>query len=192
LTTNSSGALQASYTYDPYGNLLASSGTAANPFGYAGQYVDGESGLIYLRARYHDPATAQFLGRDLLPSRANPYGYVHQNPLNSSDPSGLYDNSSTIPIPPLWSLPILSLPSNWAPPPTNMCTVNGDSGTQGPAISTTPPEEQEPSQMCLFVNAEGECESPEPEEEPRQINPWSQPLRVPSFFGTPYLELEVP
>jgi RHS repeat-associated protein len=30
----------------------------------SGQYTDAESGLIYLRARYYDPVTSQFLTVD--------------------------------------------------------------------------------------------------------------------------------
>src|SRR5581483_4953574 len=54
------------------------------------QYTDPETGLQYLRARYYDPATAQFLGRDpLSATTGSPYAYAHENPLNGSDPSGL-------------------------------------------------------------------------------------------------------
>jgi RHS repeat-associated protein len=92
LLTSTSGAVQAAYTYDAYGNLLANTGTVANPFRYAGQYTDAESGLIYLRARYYDPSTAQFITRDpLLNSVATvpPYGYADHDPLNENDLSGL-------------------------------------------------------------------------------------------------------
>ena len=37
------------------------------PLGWAGEYRDAETGLVYLRARYYDPSTGQFLTRD--PSR---------------------------------------------------------------------------------------------------------------------------
>ena len=41
-------------------------------------------------ARYYDPATAQFLTRDPLEAQTrSPYGYVNNDPLNASDPSGL-------------------------------------------------------------------------------------------------------
>jgi RHS repeat-associated protein len=88
LLVNSSGAVQSAYTYDAYGNLLASTGSVPNPFGYDGQYTDSESGLSYLRARYYDPATAQFLVVDPAHADTNHYGYVRQNPLNLVDPLG--------------------------------------------------------------------------------------------------------
>jgi RHS repeat-associated protein len=57
----------------------------------AGQYTDAESGLIYLRARYYDPATGQFLTRDPIESiTRSAYGYVGGNPLNATDPLGLF------------------------------------------------------------------------------------------------------
>src|SRR5258708_1383795 len=47
--------------------------------------------LNYLRARYYDPTTAQFLSRDpLVDSTMSPYAYVNGNPLNASDPLGLW------------------------------------------------------------------------------------------------------
>jgi len=54
----------ASDSYDPYGARTVASGTAVTTFGYAGQYTDAKSGLQYLRARYYDPPTAQFLTMD--------------------------------------------------------------------------------------------------------------------------------
>lgn len=51
--------------------------------------LDAESGPYYLRARYYDPGTAQFLSRDPLVSKTmSPYAYVAGNPLNRTDPSG--------------------------------------------------------------------------------------------------------
>jgi RHS repeat-associated protein len=44
----------------------STSSTVANPLRYAGEYQDSESGCYYLRARYYDPRTQQFLTRDSL------------------------------------------------------------------------------------------------------------------------------
>ncbi len=90
LVTSSSGSNVASYTFDPYGNLTSSTGTIANPLRFGGQYLDTESGFYYLRARYYDPATGQFISRDPeMTSTRQPYAYVYGNPVNSTDPSGL-------------------------------------------------------------------------------------------------------
>lgn len=84
------GAVALSRTWDAYGNQTASTGDGASPFGYAGGYHDAESSLIYLRARYYDPSTAQFLTRDpLLSLTRNVYGYTDGDPYLTGDPSGL-------------------------------------------------------------------------------------------------------
>jgi RHS repeat-associated protein len=89
--TDSDGGVTDTYDYDAYGNRLASStGTTYNPFGYTGQYTDVESGLLYLRARYYDPSTQQFLTVDpLVAQTEQAYAYVAGNPTNLTDPSGL-------------------------------------------------------------------------------------------------------
>jgi len=90
LLTDQSGGVVATFTYDPYGSLIASTGSTTTPLLYAGQYRDAESGLYYMHARYYDPATAQFLTRDPLTSLTKqPYSYVNNNPLNGKDPTGL-------------------------------------------------------------------------------------------------------
>jgi RHS repeat-associated protein len=90
LVTDNSGTSQATYAFDAYGNLTASTGTITNPLRFAAQYQDNESNLYYLRARYYDPSTAQFLSRDLAVAMTRqPYAYVRGDPLNVTDPSGL-------------------------------------------------------------------------------------------------------
>jgi len=85
-----SGNTQATYTFDDYGNVTSKTGSATTPFGYAGQYTDPESGLQYLRARYYDPATAQFLTVDpIVGATGQPYNYTAGGPLNATDPFGL-------------------------------------------------------------------------------------------------------
>ncbi|HZU13390.1 MAG TPA: RHS repeat-associated core domain-containing protein [Chloroflexota bacterium] len=87
---DSSGNVMATFSYDAYGNLTSATGTVTTPFGYAGQYTDAESGLQYLRNRYYDPSTEQFLTVDpLVGQTQQPYGYAGDNPVNWDDPSGL-------------------------------------------------------------------------------------------------------
>jgi RHS repeat-associated protein len=89
LLTSATGQTVAKYAYTPYGGLASSSGTASTPLLYAGQYRDNESGLYYLRARYYDPVTGQFLSVDpAVQSTLSPYAYGAGNPLNAADPSG--------------------------------------------------------------------------------------------------------
>src|ERR1700680_5043599 len=90
LLTSSTGTKEASFTYDAYGNTTGTAGTAKTSLGYDGQYTNSDTGLIYLRARTYDPATAQFLSRDPAePITRAPYNYAGDNPLNASDPTGL-------------------------------------------------------------------------------------------------------
>jgi RHS repeat-associated protein len=88
--TDSSGSEVDTYDYDAYGNKLASSTSSTdNPFGYTGEYTDSESGMLYLRARYYDPATQQFLTKDSLVAwTEQAYAYVAGSPTYFTDPSG--------------------------------------------------------------------------------------------------------
>ena len=86
---DNTGATAGSYTYTPYG-VPTQTGTATTPLLYTGQYTDSESGLVYLRARYYDPGTAEFLTVDpQVDSTRSAYGYVQGNPLDLTDPSGM-------------------------------------------------------------------------------------------------------
>lgn len=91
MLTDAAGEPTAKFSYRVYGSLEASSGSQITPLGYAGQYTLAQSGLQYLRARVCDPATGQFLTRDPLEAvTRSPYGYVYGNPVNASDPTGLW------------------------------------------------------------------------------------------------------
>jgi RHS repeat-associated protein len=37
--------------------VVSATGSVNTPFGYAGEYTDSETGFLYLRARYYDPAS---------------------------------------------------------------------------------------------------------------------------------------
>src|SRR6185437_16188047 len=90
LITGSTGTVEGSYTYDAYGNQTGHTGTATTSLGYDGQYTNSDTGLIYLRARVYDPATAQFLTTDPLTSQTHqPYAYAGDNPLSITDPTGM-------------------------------------------------------------------------------------------------------
>jgi RHS repeat-associated protein len=90
LLTSSTGTVTGSTTFDAYGNKTGSTGTVTTPLGYDGQYTSSDTGLIYLRARVYDPATAQFLSVDpLVWATREPYAYAGDNPLTFGDPNGL-------------------------------------------------------------------------------------------------------
>jgi RHS repeat-associated protein len=90
MLTGSTGSVSGTSTYDAYGNKLGSTGSASTPLGYDGQYTSSDTGLIYMRARTYDPATAQFLSGDPLDAiTGERYSYVGDDPPNATDPTGL-------------------------------------------------------------------------------------------------------
>jgi RHS repeat-associated protein len=90
LVTNAEGEITDTFTYGPYGALEGSTGASTTLLGFAGQYTDPETGLQYLRARFYDPSTGQFISRDPLAALTRaPFGYANSNPVNSADPTGL-------------------------------------------------------------------------------------------------------
>jgi RHS repeat-associated protein len=95
--TDAAGSLKATYSYDPWGKLLNPIdplGTK-NKYKFAGEALDPGSALYYLRARYYDPVSGRFVGRDplhakvVIPMTLNRYSYALANPVLRRDPSGL-------------------------------------------------------------------------------------------------------
>jgi RHS repeat-associated protein len=82
------------YTYDAFGNLLATSGSSTNPFLFAGEQFDPDLMLYYLRARHYAPGIGRFTSMDPFPGyKMNPmsfhrYLYANLDPVNVIDPSG--------------------------------------------------------------------------------------------------------
>ncbi len=91
-STDSTGTIVATRTYDAWGNVTGHTGTATPvSLGWHSQYQDSETGFYYLRARYYDPATGQFTTPDPLYALTGArYGYAYNDPINGSDPSGLW------------------------------------------------------------------------------------------------------
>ncbi len=91
--TNTSGAITDQYTYDAFGSLI-SSGTTPNSYRFAGEHLDANLGLYYLRARYYNAGTGRFWSRDSAelnpddPRELNRYVYTADNPVNATDPTG--------------------------------------------------------------------------------------------------------
>ena len=148
LLTDSRGTVVGTTSYSPYGQMTAQSGTVTTPFGFAGQYTDSQTGLVYMRARWYDPATGQFLSVDpLVVATQQPYAYVADNPLNYTDPFGLcglpqcslqtigsMHFGTTYQCPPKWF-------TGWevnflATSIMNVSTLGADSLIQDPAMGT--------------------------------------------------------
>ena len=89
LLTGSTGTVTGRCSYAAYGTPTCE-GTATTPLGYDGQYTSSDTGLVYMRNRVYDPATAQFLSVDpLVKTTRAPYSYAGDNPLTYFDPTGL-------------------------------------------------------------------------------------------------------
>lgn len=90
---DASGNVIARYDYTPYGNAVASLGSAPDGPGYTGHVNDPETGLIYMQARYYQP-TGRFLSPDPVDPTAgntsnfNRYAYAGNNPIKDIDPDG--------------------------------------------------------------------------------------------------------
>ncbi len=111
LLTSATGTVTATYSYDAYGNTTSHTGTATTPFLCAGQYQDTETGFYYLRNRYYDPATAQFLTIDPTVAQTQaPYYYASDTPLNLTDPTGLGCNWWN----PICAIGELGIAAHWA------------------------------------------------------------------------------
>ncbi len=103
---NSSGAIAAKYTYDPWGKVTVQnpSGTTnvsssfignINPLRYRGYYYDTETGFYYLQTRYYDPAICRFINADTYTTTdetgllsTNMFAYCENNPVIGVDYSG--------------------------------------------------------------------------------------------------------
>jgi len=88
---DASGNLVTQYSYDPFGNTMASGAASANPSQYTGRENE-VNGLYFYRARYYSPTLGRFINEDPLGfagSGPNFYAYVGNDPIDFSDPFGL-------------------------------------------------------------------------------------------------------
>jgi len=89
---DNSGNIHIAYSYDPFGNTSFSGSTDTNPSQYTGRENE-QNGLYYYRARYYSPELGRFISEDPLGfagSGLNYYSYLFDSPMNSVDPTGLF------------------------------------------------------------------------------------------------------
>jgi RHS repeat-associated protein len=91
-TADAAGNIISSTDYRPFGSQAL--GTPSQGPGYAGHVDDPDSGLIYMQARYYDPASGRFLSVDPATSEPgealafNRFAYANNNPVSNIDPDG--------------------------------------------------------------------------------------------------------
>lgn len=86
----------ASYEYDPYGNIVSTTGSMANinPLRYRGYYYDAELEMYYLQSRYYDPQIGRFINADSQFDTyagalgCNLFAYCANNPIAYKDDTG--------------------------------------------------------------------------------------------------------
>ncbi len=91
---DTSGVVQARYAYDPYGRRTKLSGSLEADFGFTGHYYHAPSALHLALYRAYDANKGRWLSRDPIGETVslNLYGYVDNNPIEFSDPLGLFPN----------------------------------------------------------------------------------------------------
>ncbi len=119
LLINATGLITDRYSFDAYGELLGGNPTASAPATtsllYSGEQFDTGLQQQYLRARYYDQNVGRFNrldpfeGGQIDPQSIHKYAYVHGDPINGLDPSGLVNLTSV-----LSAVAIISIVSNIA------------------------------------------------------------------------------
>jgi len=95
LLADAGGNVANTFTYDAYGNLIASNATPQAAYLYCGQQFDPDLGQLYNRARYLNLNIGRFWTMDTFagnnqdPVSLHRYQYCKDNPINEVDPSGL-------------------------------------------------------------------------------------------------------
>jgi RHS repeat-associated protein len=91
--TDSTGTVVWSADYKPFGEVNITTNTITNNLRYPGMYFDAETGLLYNMNRTYNIDLGRYIESDPIgiAEGENPlYVYVKNNPVNSSDPLGLW------------------------------------------------------------------------------------------------------
>src|SRR5437899_273674 len=82
----------ASYRYDPFGNLISSSGSlaGANTYRFSSKEFHVQSGMYYYGERFYDPNLQRWINQDPLGEYGgiNLFGFAFNDPINLVDADG--------------------------------------------------------------------------------------------------------
>jgi RHS repeat-associated protein len=108
--TDPSGNVAAHYEYGMYGEVSQTVGTIASDFQYTGLYYHAPSGLNLATYRAYSPSLGRWTSRDPIEEDGgtNLYAYVGNDPVDSTDPSGLKGPNTPAP-------PTPKYPEGWPP-----------------------------------------------------------------------------
>jgi RHS repeat-associated protein len=86
-------AVQASFDYDPFGNIANSNNPHALPYAFSTKPRESETGLYYYGYRFYDPAAGRWINRDPIEEEGgvNMYGFVENGSTYKSDFLGNID-----------------------------------------------------------------------------------------------------
>src|SRR3990172_6149810 len=88
-----SGTMVQRLDYDEFGNVLNDTNPGFQPFGFAGGLYDTQTKLVRFGARDYDAETGRWTAKDPILFAGGDtllYGYVQNDPINFSDPMGLW------------------------------------------------------------------------------------------------------
>jgi RHS repeat-associated protein len=96
LVTSNTGQIKWQGAMDAFGQVQTTTSDITNPLRFPGQYFDEESGLHYNYFRDYDPELGRYIQSDPigLAGGINTYAYVGGNPVNASDPLGLWSTKA--------------------------------------------------------------------------------------------------
>ena len=88
--------------HTPFGESLIHPDETDDQSDYTGHIRDKATGLTYMQARYYDPVIGRFLSEDPVtfldtsePAYFNRYSYTANDPINATDPTGMYTCADT-------------------------------------------------------------------------------------------------
>lgn len=92
---DSTGTIQTSYTFEPFGNTTITGAATTNSFAFTGRELD-PTGLYFYRARYYSSQVGRFISEDPIGLSGGPnvYAGLRDSPLNFIDPLGLDTQTS--------------------------------------------------------------------------------------------------